>query len=347
MKWMNKIISGQWFQHEAFWVISFALLIHLFAYNNEVEKIDWIYTGLFHLSLAFVVYVNLLWLIPAFLQKKKFVWYAFLGLCTIFIGAQLNHLTYLYLAGFLFPDYYFTSAFSTFSLMGILASYFILSTLLHISKSWVDMQRMEKKLLRMEKEKQQSELSALHAQIHPHFMMNSLNNIYGLALDQDMRVPDMVLKLSESMQYLLYKSAQDTVYLADEISFIEQYIALEKLRTDYPEKVKYAWKGHIEGFQTAPLLLLPLVENAFKHGSISSTEGVAVNILGEVKDGFMCLKVENRRQAGLQNPPGSRSAGFGLDNLRKRLELLFPGNFECTTTQSEDLYFAYLKYPLS
>ncbi len=346
---MNRLklfISNKWFQHVAFWSISFALLIHLFAYNQNVEKIDWIYTGLFHLSLFFVVYVNLGILIPHFLQKKKLAWYALLGFGGIFLGALLNQLTYLYLAGLLFPDYYFTSAFSTLSLMGIMASYFILSTLLYLSRSWVDMQQMEKKLLRLEKERKQSELSALHAQIHPHFMMNSLNNLYGLSLSQDERLPDLILKLSESMQYLLYKSNKDRVLLDDEITFINQYVDLEKLRTDYPERISCTWTGETEGMHTAPLLLLPIIENAFKHGSLMGREKNRIDIRGRVQNGTMVLSVENQVNTRLKEPENEWH-GFGLDNLTKRLEMLYPGNYELTTRHSEDMYFASLKYPLS
>ena len=346
MNWINKIISNKWFQHAAFWTISFALLIHLFAYNNNVEKIDWIYTGLFHLSLIFVVYVNLGWLIPRFLQKKKLGWYLALGVICIFLGAQFNHLTYLYLAGLLFPDYYFTSAFSTLSLMGIMASYFILSTLLHLSKSWVDMQRMERKMLRLEKERQQSELAALHAQIHPHFMMNSLNNLYGLSLASDERLPDLILKLSESMQYLLYKSNKEVVPLKDEINFLNQYIDLEKLRTDYPENITCNWIGVSGEMKTAPLVLLPIVENTFKHGSLSGRKKGFIHISGEANNGSMVLTVENTINQRSNNQE-DESSGFGLANLKKRLEMLYPGNYELTTRQSEDVYFTYLKYPLS
>ena len=346
MRRLNSIISNKWFQHFAFWAISFALLIHLFAYNNKVEKIDWIYTGLFHFSLAFVVYVNLLWLLPRFLQKKKLLWYLALGAGCIFLAAQLNHLTYLYLAGLLFPDYYFTSAFSTLSLTGIMASYFILSTLLHLSKSWVDMQRMEKKLLRLEKERKQSELSALHAQIHPHFMMNSLNNLYGLSLAHDERLPDLILKLSESMQYLLYKSTSARVLLDDEITFINQYIDLEKLRTDYPDRITCTWSGETTGKQTAPLMLLPIIENAFKHGSLSGKKNNRIYIRGQVQNKTMMLTVENKVNDRPKDPEND-SSGFGLDNLKKRLDMLYPGNYEFSARQSEDMYFASLKYPLS
>jgi sensor histidine kinase YesM len=346
MKLINQIISNKWVQHIAFWSVSFALLIHLFAYNIKIEKIDWIYTGLFHISLAFVVYINIFFLIPHFLKRGREIVYLVFALLTILAGAYLNHATYLVLAGILFPGYFFTSAYSTLSLTGILGSYFIISTLLHLSKSWIQMQRLEKKLLKTEKEKKQSELSALHAQINPHFMMNSLNNLYGLSLNQDTRTPDMIMKLSETMQHLLYKTNKDLVLLKDEISFLNQYIDLEKLRTDFPDQIKCKWEGEISLKKTAPLILLPLIENAFKHGFTSDIKNASIIIHGIIEDQRMILTVENKinkSSKGNHHSPG----GLGLENLQKRLELLYPNKYELKNIETDSSYLAQIKYPLS
>jgi LytS/YehU family sensor histidine kinase len=199
----------------------------------------------------------------------------------------------------------------------------------------------------MEKERQQSELSALHAQIHPHFMMNSLNNLYGLSLAMDDRLPGLILKLSESMQYLLYKSNRDRVLLADEINFLNQYIDLETLRTDYPDKIRVKWEGEPGDKTSAPLLLLPLIENAFKHGSLAGHPDASISIDGEIGNGAIHLRVKNSVPASGHASGQPDKRGFGLENLCKRLEMLYPGNYELNTNDAGDHYFAYLKYPIS
>jgi sensor histidine kinase YesM len=346
MKLIYQIVSNKWIQHLAFWSVSFALLIHLFAYNIEIEKVDWIYTGLFHMSLLFVVYANILLLIPRFLKKGKEFIYIGVGLLTILAGVYMNHATYLYIAGILFPNYFFTSAYSTLSLSGILGSYFIISTLLHLSKSWVQMQRLEKILLKTEKEKKQSELTALHAQINPHFMMNSLNNLYGLALESDVRTPDMILKLSETMQHLLYKTNNDVVMLGEEISFLNQYVDLEKLRTDYPERINCTWEGDVGNKKIAPLLLLPLIENAFKHGFASEEKNATIQIHGNIEETSITLTVENKINVS-PKAPHHKPSGLGLDNLKKRLEILYPNKHDLTNIESLTSYVAQIKLPLS
>jgi sensor histidine kinase YesM len=346
MKLINQIVANKWVQHLAFWIVSVALLVRLFAYHIEIEKIDWIYTGLFHLSLLFVVYINIFLLIPRLLKKGNHILYVLFALVTIIAGAYLNHATYLYLAGLIFPGYFFISAYSTISLIGILGSYLIMSTLLHLSKSWVQMQRLEKRLLQAEREKNKSELSALHAQINPHFMMNSLNNLYGLALEQDERTPETILKLSETMQHLLYKTNHDKVFLKDEISFLNQYIDLEKLRTDFPDQIQCTWKGDPGSKKTTPLLLLPLIENAFKHGFTSDLKNAVISILGIIDDISITLTVENKINPS-QKSPHHPVSGLGLENLRKRLEILYPNEHELKHMQTPSSYLAQIKFPLS
>jgi sensor histidine kinase YesM len=193
-----------------------------------------------------------------------------------------------------------------------------------------------------------AELNFLKGQLHPHFLFNSLNNLYALSLDNAPQTPEVVLGLSNILRYVLYECAGERVLLKRDVEVLHDYINLEKLR--YEERLELNMNIHIPetSFTIAPLLMLPLVENAFKHGAAETTDIPWINIDLNVRDHTMIFKISNSKpeQAVADNENG-RSKGIGLLNLRQRLQLLYPARHSFTYFDEADCFIAELNVQLS
>lgn len=183
-----------------------------------------------------------------------------------------------------------------------------------------------------------SELNFLKAQIHPHFLFNTLNNLYALTLNNSPASPGVVLDLSQILRYMLYECNTDYVPLKKDVEIINNYIALEKLRHGDKLELNLKIKGEITGQQIAPLLMIPLIENAFKHGASEMIEDAWINIVLEVEPYSIKLKVSNSKP--LENHQGHRShfGKIGLANVRKRLELIYPETHHFMVHDEEDMF---------
>lgn len=201
----------------------------------------------------------------------------------------------------------------------------------------------------LEKEKVKSELSFLKAQINPHFFFNTLNNIYSLSFIDVPASQDALLKLSRMMRYLLYDTRYDTTLLNKEISFIRDYIQLMKLRMQESTLLTYREPEGYEDAEVVPMLLLPYIENAFKHG-ISAMGVNEINIDIQYAGRQLLMMVENRvhRKNNMDEAFGE-SSGIGMQNTRRRLELLYPGKFvlDIKDGGEGDKYSVHLKIDLS
>jgi len=183
-----------------------------------------------------------------------------------FVFYVIHIFTFDYLADLLFPNYYLIVFYDYIELLKYFVVYIGLTTLFMLSQSWIDLADSRKELAEKEKELIHNELKALKAQVNPHFLFNSLNSIYSLSLKKSENAPEVILKLSSVLRYMIYESNEQGVALEKEIRFIEDYIDLQKLRTKNPDAVKYRIKGKVKDQKIAPLILIVFIENAFKHG---------------------------------------------------------------------------------
>jgi LytS/YehU family sensor histidine kinase len=291
------------------------------------------------------VYINGFVLIPRLLGRKKYLLYAVCVLALLTVTAQLNSFIFSYAIDFLLPGYFFVSNFSFWQLVQFGFAYLAITTLLKLSRAWFKLLESKNHLIKLEKEKANTELLFLKMQINPHFLFNSLNNIYSLALKKDAMAPNSILKLAEVMRYMIYESNENAVPLQKEINYINNYIDLQRLRTRDNASIVFNVMGDAECWYVAPLVLLVFIENGFKHGIKGAIHESYVNILIQITDAQLQMTVENSKGV-IDDIEKDTFRGLGLENVKRRLELLYPGKYELMISDTEEKYTAVLQLPL-
>jgi len=208
----------------------------------------------------------------------------------------------------------------------------IYAMLIRFSIDWFESQKYKDELI---KERQASEIALLRTQINPHFLFNTLNNIYSLVYSKSAEAPEAIMKLSSIMRYMLYDSNTDFVPVNNEIEYLNSFIELQQLRIPQKGYVEIQVTGSMENRTIAPMLLIPFVENAFKHGDKNHEPGIIIHL--NLDPGKLVFTVENYLRSGNQNA-GEESGGFGLDNIKRRLGLLYPGKHELTIESKNEKY---------
>jgi hypothetical protein len=310
-------------EYVTFWCVSMVILASHFSYGETIERIDWIYSLLFHLSLMFAVVLNSFILIPRFLARKRYGTFVVLFVIVLTLGTFLNQFTFTHLADYLFPGYFFISYFEWNDILLYVVVYLGVTSLLQFSRSWFQEAESRRTLAELRKVQTEQELRSLRSHVQPHFLFNSLNTLYALIKSKSSKAEEAVLTLSELLRYTIRHSESDRVTLSDEISYLSQYIALQKLRTDYPDHVELLVEADdvdMQNIQVVPLLFLPFVENAFKYGD--GDVRVQLHVSGE-EVVFLC---RNRVSGG--NDLVAPGNGTGIVNVRKRLDLVYPGTHE-------------------
>jgi sensor histidine kinase YesM len=232
--------------------------------------------------------------------------------------------------------------FVTYSLVAIVASFHLIK---HYYKHQQSSQLLQQTAQQLEKDKLAAELKLLKSQINPHFLFNTLNNLYVLTLNNSSNAPLMVHKLSELMSYMLYDSNQAEVPLEKEIQYIRNYIDLEKIRYGDRLEVSFNIYGNIQGIMIAPLLILPFVENGFKHGARNQLHHSWIQIDIESDDQSLIAKVENSKPVFQEE--SKVTSGVGLNNVKRRLDHLYPDRYSLQMFNEQDTYMVILKVALT
>lgn len=314
MKGPAKFATRSIWLHLSFWIASFYAIGSYFSISNEISTIDIVYAAFFHIPLFILVYTNLRYLVPHFLEKSKYLIYIFLGSINLALAYFIHELIFEIVIPVLPTDYYMVSFTDLWVLIRIFSIYLILSTLLRLSNSWIKLQRREQERLKFE-------LNSLKMQLNPHFLFNSLNSLYSLALKKSETTPAMVLGLSNLLRYMLYEVSEDLVLFDKEIDGISQYIELQKLRTEHAQSVGLTIEGDTGDIKIAPLLLFPLVENCFKHGRIDKEEETIQIKITAAKDQITFRATNQKGQ--IDKVEEKHVGGIGLQNVRKRLDILY------------------------
>ncbi len=209
-------------------------------------------------------------------------------------------------------------------------------------------EKQRRKQETIEKEKMEAELAFLKSQIDPHFLFNSLNNIYSLAELQSENTGQSILLLANLMRYMLYETNSGKIQLTKEVQHIEDYIALQKLRIHLNEDVDidFRQQGDLAGIYIEPLLLIPFIENAFKHG-ISYNQRSFIQLELSVENNNMILKILNsKRKSAQKNENAISHSGIGIANTKRRLELLYPNQHTLDITDDNEYYLTFLQLDL-
>jgi len=268
-------------------------------------------------------------------------------LYTTLVSVYFEMLTIL--VAFIFLANYKTGSLSvaSFNILHLIAAMYavvFLFTAIKLFKRWYttqhEKQLLEQHKLQTELKLKEAELKLLRAQLHPHFLFNTLNNLYGLAMEQSEQTAGAILKLSELLDYMLYKSDKPLVALYEEWQLINHYITLEKLRHSQLN-LKISSDGPLHTVRVAPLLLLPLVENAFKHGSFG-TSASFINISLKATGSHVNFKVANSINQA-QHQAANHTGGIGLANIQKRADLLYPNANKVTTIAAKGQFEASLQ----
>ena len=219
-----------------------------------------------------------------------------------------------------------------FPLRGIRGGLFLCLSLV---KQW---SLKQKEFLQAEQEKITAELQLLKAQLHPHFLFNTLNNIYSFSLESSPKTPDLILKLSSLLSYMLYDCREDEVPLEKELEIMRNYIGLEKER--YGNLIDISWnvEGNIEDKYIAPLMLLPFLENAFKHGASEQLEKPWLSVDIAMKQQTLKCKIVNSKNEN----SSFHSNGIGIENVKKRLAFLYPEKHELRLSDEGDFFMVAL-----
>ena len=336
--------------HALAWII--VIIIPLYLNNafggGNLHRLYEFYLHTF--SAAVIFYLGYLWLVPKyFLQDKKFTY------VIIVIGLILatHYITNFIEESYLFDpiqdekfrdamksmtgkDENFRPPMKAFGFFNHFISSVLLSGFAIGLGVMEKLKQNEKKQKELEKEKLNSELAFLKNQISPHFFFNTLNNIYSLIGIDGPTAQDSVLKLSKLMRYLLYESEHGETMISSEIDFMNNYIDLMKLRLSSRVELKIDFPKEFSDFSIPPLLFVPFIENAFKHG-INSRDRSFINISMKIDNDEISFNAEN--SIGKSSKTGDlQHSGIGLENVRKRLGLLFPENYKLNIEQDESIF---------
>lgn len=304
------------------------------VYSRTYQMLSFFSIGFF--AKAIMVYINALLLLPAFFKHKNFENYLIkaAGLITVTVFGEylLNVANYQ-----LFEDKSLTYFYNLWYLNALFyISFFGLSSAYAMAKNWQKNERLKQRLMQ---EKLSSELNFLKSQINPHFLFNTLNNLFALA--ERRNNPELsqgIADLSYLMRYMLYDCKADFVALEKEIRFLKSMIEMHQLRIAKEDEVAVAFQieGETRGKKIAPLLLIPFVENAFKHG-IDFRQSSFIHIKLVVTDKQLLFKVTNSYFEKIDNPHEEHS-GIGLKNVERRLELLYPDDYELSYGAEEKVF---------
>lgn len=338
---LETLLKKQGSYHIFFWVSLYIILVVL-------EKSDsWsitLFREFINVSFfAFMVYVNIYFLFPDYMEKKNLLHHLLaLAITSLLITPIKTLCLFLHASRWGdFQDYFISNQKGIF-----LATFFIgiASTIYSIMNDWLESQREKQEL---QSQTLQSELKFLKSQINPHFLFNTLNSLYALTLKKSDLAPEIVLKLSEMMRYMLYECNEREVSLSKEINYLKNYLELEKIRQGKKMDIFFQMDGEVNNQKIAPLMFIPFIENSFKHGISNQLSNGYVNIFLEVEGNMVNMTIENSKAASLPSPTGKRSGGIGLKNVRRRLNLLYHEHYNLEIEEDPNTYTVKLEIDLN
>ncbi|MCP4882334.1 MAG: histidine kinase [Flavobacteriales bacterium] len=339
----SKIINSSYILvHFLFWIGVWFFYVYFFSYNStDANFVTWFSAFLLPVTMIttyFVVY----FLIPKYLLLKKYALFALYSVYTIVMSTWLILLTIftslLFLSNLKIENMPPMSRNYIFVLILVFLVVLLVSfvyLLNHNFQTESKNKELQNKILSTQLQLKDQELQYLKKQIHPHFLFNTLNTIYGFALKQSINTPDIILKLSNLLDYILYQINKPKVSLKEEIMHLKEYIDLEQIRFQDTLKVNFLTENIDVEKMIPPMLLIPFVENAFKHGNL--IDGfLLVDIKIQITKDSLLFNIKNTVKR--DNEP-DKKPGIGLANIKKRLDLIYPEKYDLKIKTEKNWYF--------
>ncbi|MDN3693597.1 sensor histidine kinase [Chryseobacterium tructae] len=342
MSFINRIDLKRTALHCLYWI-----LFLLFSFSNKSDNED-SYAFIFiysckTLAQAAVAYGLIYWIIPETLNKKRYLLFVIFALGWIYIILAFLMILKFYYLEPKFPTFFNDWLGHKMTVIERLTSgrlmirEFSFITYPVIILGFISFNRKQQRLLKLEEEKKSIELKVLKNQLNPHFLFNTLNNLYALTLKKDDRAPGIIAKLSEILDFVLYRCNEDYVPVEKEIILIENYIALEKLRYDENRLDVLFTKDIQENNKISPLIVLTFIENAFKHGVVNETEKATIRLNLVSKKEQIIFSIENTKPQNELSQMIDKSK-IGLENVQKQLDLLYPKKHQLEIEETQMFY---------
>jgi two-component system LytT family sensor kinase len=336
------LLKKRWLYHPLFWLLYYGLTIVLYLSIKEpLSTLSYVMTAYMIAVEAAFAYMNLYFLIPRLLFTKKYFYYGpalFLAnlTCSVLVLLSERGVDSL-IPGKTLPKFSIQSI-----SIGFIQGVYTLGLttgLKFVKDSILNQQKQEEK----EKQYLETELKFLKSQIQPHFFFNTLNNIYSLTLKKSDQAPEVILRLSDLMSYMLYDSTAALVPLGSEIGYLRNYLEIEQLRFGQRLTVSFTIEGRMEEARIPPMILILFLENSFKHGVKNNISHILLTVSLKVADGSLHFRVENPVS---EEESHGENNGIGLKNVRRRLDLLFGEAYTLDTREQERKYIVSLNMPL-
>lgn len=348
-------------RHFLFWTFWWLFQAFLYSFvipNNEITyfqrlPLSVIESFFYLIPHIFLAYSLIYWVIPRILLKGNYIKTAFavctLFICTSFLSVATNFTILNFLRDqlnrtiYVPPVHYHDTKIYLAFLAGLRGGITIggIAAAIKLMKYWYV---KEQNNLQLQKENAEARLQLLQAQVHPHFLFNTLNNIYSYTQNTSPTASKLVIGLSDLLRYMLYECSQPVVPLSNELKMLENYITLEQVRYDSGFDVNLDLPENTDGFFIAPLLLLPFVENCFKHGTSHMLEQAWISLEISMEENQMKMKLLNGKAKNKLS--ANKTEGIGISNVRKRLEILYPGKHQLKIMEEDEVFIVNLKIDL-
>jgi len=320
--------------HVCFWVYIINQALFPYYIDNVVDG-KFYFEVIIYVLVAILTFYSVYLSIPFLFSLKNKAISVLLGIALLGVlvpvRISLELIYWKYFVG-LSKEMIITSSwwFNSLRLVIIISTY---AFLIRLAIGWFETQKLKSELLL---QNQMSELALLRSQVNPHFLFNTLNNIYSLVYKKSEDAPAAIMKMSAIMRYMLYDATTDKVLLEKEIEYLKSFIELQLLRTRQKDFVTMTIQGTIESHTIIPMLLIPFVENAFKHGNKNIIPpGIIINL--NIEQNRIIFQISNYLRKN-SNISRDKSRGIGLNNIRRRLDLLFPGKHVLDIWEDQNMY---------
>jgi len=329
-KWINKRILP----HILFWMFYVLFFGSIYGkYGNDFK--GYMLESLFMLPFVMLAtYLTLYLILPHYFKKRNLLFTLFAVIAVLFVTTLGER---IFLRKFNSLEITFDTMFTLSYVYILLETNFMVASAvaIKIAKKWIEQQNEKHEI---ERRNLETELNLLKAQLHPHFLFNTMNNLYALSMEKSAKTSEGIAKISNLLRSVLYECNDAEINLKKEIQLIENYIDLERMRYGDRLKLKFEITGNVYEKKIAPMLLFTFIENCFKHGSSDDPNNPFIEILLSVSGNEIHFFAKNSKPTGKNQSKNVNGGGIGLNNVKKRLEIIYKDNYELRIRDLEHIY---------